>query len=498
MAWEGEDLSSFVRRVPHDVGAEMSMLGAMLVNSKAVATVRQFLPRADALALAENRVVYQAIIDVCESGGDVNPVAVKHRLGSTVLLDGVGGPAAYLNRLVDCAVTVINAGEYARIIADYAMRREMIGHAEDLLRWSYGEATDAPVSEMIEAIGRCRDHSAARTIGLHAYRMQDLDKIYVEPKRPLLGSWLHRQSKAFISGGDKTGKSFLTLEVARAAATGLDFLHWSGSGERANVLYVDGEMGLLDLKRRRQFMADRNPDFGNLVIASFDKFAMPPLETEEGQRWVIAASKEIDANLVILDNWTMLTRVSLSDDDAVKSIIPMINALLAMGCGILCVLHTGHDKSRYLGTSVIGGLTTGIVHLTRDEDSTDLTRGTVEFQSTRDRDPDDPDYRTFNYVIERGGQFMEDSGARRGSGEPMKREHRWAMEQFRQCVENFGVVKPGSSIRPPNLSCLKVSFFIEWLGHRMPSATEEWCKKTLRELIVAGHLAADADLIWEC
>lgn len=49
-------------------------------------------------------------------------------------------------------------------------------------------------------------------------------------------------------------------------------------------------------------MADRNPDFGNLVIASFDKFAMPPLETEEGQRWVIAAAKEIDAHLVILDN----------------------------------------------------------------------------------------------------------------------------------------------------------------------------------------------------
>ncbi len=492
-----EDFSVFGRRIPHDAEAEMAMLGAMLVNKKAVVTVRQFLPSSDALALADHRLIFDAITAIADAGGDPSPEAVKHHLGSTVLPGNGGSVSGYLNRLVDCAVTVINSGEYARLIADYAARREMIARAEDVLRHAYGEPAEATVAEALEALGRCQSRSTGRLLGLANYRMQDLDKINIPPKTPLLGGWLHRQSKAFVVGGPKTGKSFFTLEIARAVATGRGFLHWRGSGKPANVLYIDGEMGLLDLKRRRSFMADRSPDFGNLFIASFDRFTMPPIETEEGQAWVLSASDEVDAHMVVFDNWTTLTRVSLSDDDAVKSVIPLINALLAKLRAVLCVLHTGHDKTRYAGSSALGGLTTGIVHMTRDETSKPLTRGDIEFQLTREADPDDDDYRPFQYVIERGAHFMEDRGHRQEAA-PMKREHRWAMEQLSQCLAQWGMVMPGSSVRPAGLSCVKISAFAEWMGGRMPTEGAGWAEKQIKELILAGNIAAEGDLLWQC
>ncbi|MGF1641913.1 MAG: hypothetical protein ACFCUO_13280, partial [Rhodospirillales bacterium] len=61
-------------------------------------------------------------------------------------LADIGGPA-YLMKLADAAATVINAGEYGRVVHDVAARRDIAGLAERL-----GDAPRADVYDGLSAL----------------------------------------------------------------------------------------------------------------------------------------------------------------------------------------------------------------------------------------------------------------------------------------------------------------------------------------------------------
>ncbi len=136
------------RRVPHNIEAEMALLGAILVSPRAYERVADFL-RQDHFALAEHRQIFEACSRLVERGQLADPVTLKSHLDQAGGLAEVGGPA-YLNRLVDCAVTVINAGEYGRLVYDLYLRRELIGIGEDVVNRAYGGDLDEQATTQIE------------------------------------------------------------------------------------------------------------------------------------------------------------------------------------------------------------------------------------------------------------------------------------------------------------------------------------------------------------
>jgi replicative DNA helicase len=141
-------LAPLLRRLPHNVDAEMALLGAILVNNRAFERVSDFL-RPEHFVLTEHTRVFEACSRLLERGQVADPVTLKAWFEQDEALAAVGG-AGYLMRLAECATTTINAGEYGRLVHDLYLRRELIGLGEDVVNRAYTSEVDENASHQIE------------------------------------------------------------------------------------------------------------------------------------------------------------------------------------------------------------------------------------------------------------------------------------------------------------------------------------------------------------
>lgn len=470
----------------------------MLNPKKACGRVFQHIDSSDALALAEHRIIFNTIRHLHFSGRLADSVTVKSHLGSR--LADVGG-APYLNKLIDAGVTPTNAGEYARLVADLYVRREHIAVSDEIREWSYNVDLESPApDEALEKLDGLRYRRLGGHIeGLEKYKFGKLHLLKEPPVEPILGGWLHRQSRCFVSGAKKTGKSFLLMAIMHAVATGADLMHWKGSGKPTPVLYVDGELGVVEFQRREAEYRRHygHGEFGDAYALHFDKYPLPPIDTSAGQQMILNATQQLGVGLVIIDNWTALTDADLNEATAIKAIRPLINELMTRRVASICGVHAGHDVTRAAGSYAIGALTTATIHLTRDEDiPANLCRGMLTWQDTRSADPEDPDYRDVAYEV-RSGLLVEAGDGQPRRRMPQKPEERWALEQLSQCLFNEGVALQANVTRPAGTSAVTRRQFMQWLERRGEGSESEHAR-LIKGLLHGGFIAKDADYIWRC
>jgi replicative DNA helicase len=136
------------RSPPHNIQAEKALLGAIFVHERAYERVSEFL-RPEHFAIAEHRLIYEACSKLIERQQVANPVTLQSHFAQDDKLAAVGGPG-YLMELAESAVTVINAGEYGRLIHDLYLRRELICLGEDVVNRAYECDVDEPATSQIE------------------------------------------------------------------------------------------------------------------------------------------------------------------------------------------------------------------------------------------------------------------------------------------------------------------------------------------------------------
>ncbi|MDH2405987.1 replicative DNA helicase [Bradyrhizobium sp. SSUT18] len=127
------------RSAPHNIEAEQSLLGAILVNNDAFYRVSDFLePKHYFEPL--HQTIFETASSLIRMGKIATPVTLKTFLPADT---DVGGMTIgqYLARLAAEATTIINAQDYGRTIYDLALRRDLIGIGEDMVNVAY----DAPV-----------------------------------------------------------------------------------------------------------------------------------------------------------------------------------------------------------------------------------------------------------------------------------------------------------------------------------------------------------------
>ncbi|MET4384981.1 replicative DNA helicase [Bradyrhizobium sp. F1.4.3] len=127
------------RSAPHNIEAEQSLLGAILVNNDALYRVSDFLePKHYFEPL--HQTIFETASSLIRMGKIATPVTLKTFLPADT---DVGGMTIgqYLARLAAEATTIINAQDYGRTIYDLALRRDLIGIGEDMVNVAY----DAPV-----------------------------------------------------------------------------------------------------------------------------------------------------------------------------------------------------------------------------------------------------------------------------------------------------------------------------------------------------------------
>lgn len=125
---------------PHDLQAEESLLGAMLLSRDAVAAAAEVVTAASFYKPAHGH-IYDAITTLSAQGEPVDPVTVADELRRADLLDQLGGPSILLSLQANTPATS-NASRYAHIVEDHALLRRLIGVAGEIAEMGYGLPDD--------------------------------------------------------------------------------------------------------------------------------------------------------------------------------------------------------------------------------------------------------------------------------------------------------------------------------------------------------------------
>jgi replicative DNA helicase len=140
------DEKSF-RLAPHNIEAEQSLLGAILVNNEAFYRVSDFLV-AEHFYEPIHREIYDVASKIIRAGKAATPITVK-----TYLPDQLTSELTlpqYLARLAAEATTVINSADYGQAIYDLAIRRSLIQIGEEMTTVAYDADVDMTAPKQIE------------------------------------------------------------------------------------------------------------------------------------------------------------------------------------------------------------------------------------------------------------------------------------------------------------------------------------------------------------
>ena len=144
---------------PHNLDAEQSVLGAMLLSRDAIAAVAETITADDFYKPAHGH-VYEAVTALYGSGHPVDPVTVAEELERSGLLESVGG-AATLISIQDRTPATTNASRYAQIVSELALLRRMIGVANEIAELGYQRPDDV-IKAVDEAEARIYDVAQRR------------------------------------------------------------------------------------------------------------------------------------------------------------------------------------------------------------------------------------------------------------------------------------------------------------------------------------------------
>ena len=148
--------------------AEMSLLGAMIVDPKMIADVIGIVSQPDDFAKAGHGTIFQHMVALYDATATMEIVSLVQRLKDHGVLDDVGG-AAYLMDLAEGVATAANAAEYARIVREKATLRELIRAAGEILVDAHQSRQDPVITlgeaeSRIFAIAQRREARAASTL----------------------------------------------------------------------------------------------------------------------------------------------------------------------------------------------------------------------------------------------------------------------------------------------------------------------------------------------
>ncbi len=131
--------TSLERPMPHNVEAERSILGAILLDNNAINPAIEKLKPEDFFH-DHHRRIYQQMIALGETQQAIDLVTLTEQLQRSGELESVGG-AAYVSQLMDGVPHITNVEHYARIVKEKSLLRGLI-HATSAIQQQALEAED--------------------------------------------------------------------------------------------------------------------------------------------------------------------------------------------------------------------------------------------------------------------------------------------------------------------------------------------------------------------
>jgi len=131
--------SSAAKIPPQNVDAEMSLLGAILIDGEIIADLTDKISAGDFYDQRHN-IIFEAMLRLYERHKPVDLLTLSDELRRKDELEVLGG-SSYLTELTNYVPTAAHAGAYAELVAQKAVRRRLIKASTDIAELGYNEET---------------------------------------------------------------------------------------------------------------------------------------------------------------------------------------------------------------------------------------------------------------------------------------------------------------------------------------------------------------------
>jgi len=224
---------SLERTLPHNIDAEKSVLGAILVNNENYYRVLETLKPED-FYLDAHRVIYRKMVELIENSKAIDLITIQEELVRAAQLEAAGG-ITYLASLLDGIPHLVHIEHYIEFIREKALLRQMVNAANKIMAECFDQAE--PAEEILDRaeqslfdLSEKRMRSgfvSVKDMELSATKL--LEKLYTEREmitgiasgfRDLdrMTSGLQRGDLVILAARPSMGKTALCLNIAQHVA----------------------------------------------------------------------------------------------------------------------------------------------------------------------------------------------------------------------------------------------------------------------------------------
>lgn len=284
---------------PHSLEAEQSVLGSLLIDKDVFIHVGDMLTHEDFYSEA-NSTIYEVVFELYKFNKPIDLITVREKLDDKKLLDKVGG-LSYLTELTDIVPTTANAYEYAQIVKNKAVHRNLIRAWNKIISLGYDE--EGKMSELLEQaekslFGITQTFIKNKLVHINdilTQRYEEFAEIHENPeaiKQHRLQVWFKELDSK--SGGFKWGD--MIVLAARPAMGKTAF----ALNLAQNVWYHGKNVAVFSLEMSKEQLTDR------MIAAAMEidswKLAKWELEDHEFAKIGEAMEKLSEANIYIDDS----------------------------------------------------------------------------------------------------------------------------------------------------------------------------------------------------
>ena len=132
---------------PHSLEAEQSVLWSILIDKDCFLTIWDMLKDSDFYS-EYNAIVFWTMFDLYRQNKPIDLITVKEKLDDMWVLDKIGG-ITYLTELTEIVPTTSNVFEYAQIVKNKAVLRNLVRAWNEIISYWYDE--NKPINELLES-----------------------------------------------------------------------------------------------------------------------------------------------------------------------------------------------------------------------------------------------------------------------------------------------------------------------------------------------------------
>src|SRR3989344_2692792 len=348
---------SSIKIPPSSIEAEQSVLGSLLIDKDAIIRVADVLNPEDFYQSSHEK-IYEAILDLFDKGKPVDILSVTNLLKERGFLKEVGG-SSYLAEITNQVPTASHVQNYAKIVKEKKILRDLIRASSDITETVFGHSTE-DIEAVLDGVEQKILSMSKKSLPQNFVHVKDELKTAYERIEKLhrgegairgvptgfkdldnIISGLQRSDFIVLGARPSLGKTALALDIARHAAmkAGVPVGYFSLEMSREQVIdrLISSE-SQVPLWRLRTGRITDDQEF-EMIQYALDKLSRSPIYIDDTpspnimQMRSMARRLQIEKGLglLVVDYLQLIMPRMGGSDNMVQQVTEISRSLKALG-----------------------------------------------------------------------------------------------------------------------------------------------------------------------